>query len=300
MENTIAGSSTALPKLPLWNVIKLSYSTYFANFIDVLRIVWLWMLLLIPLFSVLISLETSWISRAFTNLHVQPGVLPQALAPPIELTVASHLSNLLLAVCGVSIAVAWHRKIILGERPGISGSNIASRSFWRYILTGIIIVLISILPPLLIVFTVLLSSWLLFSSGSAALSPLLTLLFPFAFVFYFIVMAITLRLSLLLPARAVGNVELSIREALKATHWNTWRLFWGLVACSLPPILLAPAAFWLIVGLPEPESFPNPAFTARFAAFGSLTEIYYLLMLPIAIGFLSHAYQHFFGRARAV
>ena len=36
------GALSANPKLPLWHTIRLSYSAYFYNFLDVLRICWLW------------------------------------------------------------------------------------------------------------------------------------------------------------------------------------------------------------------------------------------------------------------
>jgi hypothetical protein len=293
MENTIAGSSTALPKLPLWNVIKLSYSTYFANFIDVLRIVWLWILLVLPVAAATSWLQASWFSKAATALRSQqPGSLP--LAPSVELQVAIHASDLILSLCGVGIAVAWHRKLILNEQPGVSGSNIVSRSFWRYILAGIIILAISILPAWA---GFLALSWLFPAPGAPPGSEVL-LLFLLLFALCIGAFVALLRSSLLLPARAVGNVDLTLKDVWRATHWNTWRLFWGIVACSIPPLLLAQVSFWAIIGLPKPETFPDPGFARQFASLGTLSEIYDLLMLPISIGFLSHAYRYFFEGAR--
>src|ERR1700675_1808838 len=50
-------------------------------------------------------------------------------------------------------------------------------------------------------------------------------------------LAVTLRLSLLLPARAVGDLDLTFKETWKRTSGNTWRIFWGIPACTIPPIL---------------------------------------------------------------
>ena len=297
MDNRIAGSRVALPKLPLWDVIKLSYSTYFENFIDVLRIVWVWALLVIPVTAVASWLQASWMGQMMTqmtHLHLQPGERVRPPAPPIELTVASNASTLLLLFCGVGIAVAWHRRLILGERPGISGSNIATRSFWSYILAGIIILSVSALPAILVVVS---GTYLLGFDGNAPSAKGFVLL-PLLVVLYCVVAGALLRLSLLLPAHAVGDVDLKLKEAWRATRGNTWRLFWGLSACSGPPMLLAQIVFWVFVGFPTPLRFANSAFATEFAAFGTLSMAYYLLMLPISIGFLSHAYRYFFGGTR--
>jgi hypothetical protein len=50
-----------------------------------------------------------------------------------------------------------------------------------------------------------------------------------------------------------------------------------------------------LVGFPHSETFADAAFAGRFAAIGAVSMIYYLLILAIGIGFLSHAYRHFVG-----
>ncbi len=59
---------------------------------------------------------------------------------------ACKLHILVFTFAGVSIAVAWHRRIILGEQPGFSGSNVATKSLWRYDGVGFAIGLIAFLP----------------------------------------------------------------------------------------------------------------------------------------------------------
>jgi hypothetical protein len=69
---------------------------------------------------------------------------------------------------------------------------------------------------------------------------------------------------------------------------------WGIVACTLPPALLLQIVLLFLIGFPRPETFTDPSFAGRFAAMGAIMVVYYLLILPIGIGFLSHAYRHFF------
>jgi hypothetical protein len=43
-----------------------------------------------------------------------------------------------------------------------------------------------------------------------------------------------------------------------------------------------------------PGDVHRRTFAECFAATGAIWTVYYLLILPIGIGFLSHAYRHFF------
>ncbi|HEY2136084.1 MAG TPA: hypothetical protein VGH49_09360, partial [Xanthobacteraceae bacterium] len=110
-------------------------------------------------------------------------------------------------------------------------------------------------------------------------------------------MVSTLRLSLLLPARAIGNLGLTFKETWIATRGNTWRIFWGIVASTLPPVLIAQIAVVTSVGLPRIEMFANEAFIGRMTVISTNLMVFYLLVLPIGIGFLSFSYRHFFERA---
>jgi len=53
-------------------------------------------------------------------------------AEPLELLVLQAIVAAVLFVAGVSIAVAWHRRLLLDEHPGFSASNLVTRSLWRY------------------------------------------------------------------------------------------------------------------------------------------------------------------------
>ena len=84
--------------------------------------------------------------RSETNLVAAEFV---SVSMPIDLRILIYGVGLLYMLAGVSIAVAWHRRIILGEQPRLSGSNIGAGSFWRYAGVGIAILLLAFAPMVL-------------------------------------------------------------------------------------------------------------------------------------------------------
>jgi hypothetical protein len=115
----------AYPKLPFWDTVTLSYSSYFRHFTDVLRVSWLWLLVAAGFTSFANWQQWSWMATAMANL--KPGLPPPQMPQPTEMAVLLNLDNILILLAGFSIAVAWHRLMILGERPGFSGSNVATK-----------------------------------------------------------------------------------------------------------------------------------------------------------------------------
>jgi hypothetical protein len=289
MSSTESPPDLPYPKLPFWDSVSLSYATYFGNLAAVLRASWLWLVMAAALTALVSWQQWSWMSGVITNLR--PGQPPQAPKPG-ELMLLLYASNLLLLLAGVSIAVAWHRLMILNERPGVSGSNVATGNLWRYIGIGIAIFVIGFLPAAIVMF---LSFAFLFpphTSGSP--SPGSFAIIPLIFVLYAIGFAVTMRLSLLLPAQATGNRDLTLKQAWRQTSGNTWRLIWGIAFTTLPPLLVAQIAFVTVIGIPNPANLGGGDFVLRMTVLSTVTMVYYLLALPIGIGFLSHAYRHFF------
>jgi hypothetical protein len=287
LDSEAASDSNSSSKLPLRNVIGLSYSTYFHHFTDVLRISWLWLVLIAPLIGIASWLQWSWLTGMIK------GGLTAGLAlaaKPVEMVVLGNLASLVLIVAGVSIAVAWHRRLILDEQPGLSGSNVATGSFWRYVGVGLATLLIVAVPALAISVPII-----FLATGPSDATAFIPLLIPF--LLYFAAVAVLLRLSVLLPARAVGNLGLTFKQAWLRTRGNTWRLFWGIVACTMPPLLAAQLLLALLVGFPGANMFAGEAIAGKMTAINVIFSIYYLLIVPIGIGFLSHSYRHFFPRA---
>jgi hypothetical protein len=282
------------PKLPLWNTVCLSYSTFFHNFIDALRTSWLWLVVVAPLTGIASWQQWSMMSTVMAN--AKRGMPPQMPSEPLETMVLGNLDNLLLLFAGVSIAVAWHRLVILEEPPGFSGSNVATKNLWRYIGVGLAIVLVVVLPAAVIVAPMVYFLFP-FKAGGAAPPPGFFALIPVFLLFYAVGTAIVFRLSLLLPARAVGDLSLTFKQTWNRTHGNTWRIFWGIAACTGPPLLLVQIAALIMIGFPIPTTFASEDFAAQMTASSVVFVVYYLLILPIGIGFLSHSYRHFFQAA---
>ena len=288
---SLAGGPPDLPypKLPFWDTVSLSYSTYFSHFIDALRASWLW-LLVVAAFTYFASWQQwSWMASAVANL--KPGLPPQ-MPMPTEMAVLLQFDNILLLFAGVSIAVAWHRLMILHERPAFSSSNIATKTLWRYVGMAIAIFLINVLPAAVIMFP---AFYFLFPAKVVAGPPApgMFALIPLILLFAAIGLAVAFRLSLLLPARAVDDMSITFKQAWLRTRGNTWRLFWGVTFTTLPPLLLIQIAMLATIGFPGP-GFAGQDFVARMTVMSTVSVAYYLLITPIGIGFLSHAYRHFF------
>lgn len=295
MSMSVHPQGVPYPKLPLWSTIGLSYSTYFRHFIDALSASWLWLVLVTPLTAVASWQQWSWMSAAIAG--AKRGMPLQTLTFPLEGLVLSYVDYFLILLASVSIAVAWHRLMILGDHPGFSGDNVATRNLWRYIGIGLVIFLIFFLPAV-IMFPMF---YLFFPSPGAGPphEPFFVLILALMVLDIFAT-AVTLRLSLLLPARAVGDWRLTFEQTWNRTRGNAWRLFWGVAFTTVPPLLLGDiAVLFAGGGPPNPLKFLNEDLAAQMTANSCVFVIYYLLILPIGIGFLSHAYRHFFKRIRS-
>jgi hypothetical protein len=278
------------PKLPFWDAVSLSYSTYFRHFVDALRASWLWLILAAAFTGFASWQQWSWMATAMAKL--QPGVPPR-MPPPTEMAVFLNLGNIFLLLAGVSIAVAWHRLMILDERPGFSGSNVATKTLWRYVGMAIAIFLINFLPAAAVMFPAFYFMSPLKAGGTPP-PPGFFAVIPLVLVLAAVGIAVAFRLSLLLPAQAIGDLSITFKKAWLRTRGNTWRLLWGIALTTMPPLLLAQIALLTIIGVPNPANFASEEFVTRMTATSTVFVIYYLLILPIGIGFLSHAYRHFF------
>lgn len=287
MKLTEARPHLPYPKLPFRETVGLAYSTYFDHFITVLRASWFW-LIVVGVFTGFANWRL-WSWRGVFVAEVKP-IPPFRMQQPTEMTVLLNLDNILMLFAGVSIAVAWHRLIILNEQPGVSGSNVVTKNLWRYVVAATVLFLIVLLPMIPVMLPIL----YLLPPGQIATPAGLLPSYLLMLVVYAVGMAVTLRLTLLLPARAVGDTGLTIRQTWNRTSGNIWRLFWGIVACTVPPFLLMEIASLTMIGTPNPARFADEDFAMQMTVTSIIFAICYLLILPIGIGFLSHAYLHFF------
>ena len=293
-------------KLPLRETIKLSYSSYFNNFGDVLRISWLWLALVVPLMGAASWLQLSWMAGAMANLK-RSGPLPPDAPPMPPLPVVTMLlggaAPIAVLLATLSIAVAWHRRMILDECPGVSGSNLMSGNVWRYAGAAMAVGLLALLPIGVIALPMfLVMGFVSPGVAQAPMPPQVPVLAAALFIGYIAAIAIGLRLILLLPARAAGDMALTFRQAWERTRGNTWRLLWGTVATTVPLGIVGVAVIAAVLGFPNADlmKLDGPAFKSyaeRMAVANVVMAAFFLLILPIGIGFLSHAYRHFFPQA---
>jgi hypothetical protein len=288
-----------LAKLPLGETISLSYAWFFQKFADVLRISWLWLTLGAALFGLASWLQLTWMASSVAN--AQRGATHLEVAPASGFGWTMALAWLVMMFGTTSIAVAWHRRILLDEQPGLSGANLVSTALWRYIGIGIAIMLITFLP-LLVIFVP--AALVLGLNGHSAVPNqsnglVFALIFLAIFALYVTALSFMLRLSLLLPARATGDLALTFRQAWHRTRGNTWRMFWGLLACSVPPLValqIISAVVMAAVGAPKlaPTSEQIIVPALGLTVMSAVMFMISLLIVPIYIGFLSHCYRHFF------
>jgi hypothetical protein len=288
MSITAETSAAAKTKLPLWNTIGLSYSTYFKYFDDVLQISWLWILVLAPLNALTGWYQMSWAADFVKTLPATKDAV-KAMHLPLQFAAIGYLLHAVLFVAGVSIAVAWHRRLLLNDLPKMSGSNVMTRQVWQYIGIGLLICLIVALPALVITapFAFLVMPQLGEGSGGFLTSMGTLALYLFGFVVVF-------RLCMLLPARAVGDQTLTLKQSWRRTKGNTWRMFWGVFVCTVPPLFSVELLLLWMIGLPTPDTIARGENAGEITILNAVFIAYYLLTLPIFVGFLSHAYQHFF------
>jgi len=293
MSLTIEPQGAAGSKLPVWDTICFSYSTYFYNFQDVLRICWLWLAVTALLTGFANWLNFSWLAGVMADLKLPPQMQTHLTSRPVETVVLGQVAGLIFILAGLSIAVAWHRRIILGEHPGFSGSNVIAKNLWRYMGMGLAVSLPLTLPALVVV----LPKFLLFPPVKTGAVSWIAMLIPVSFLLFLAAIAIMLRLILLLPARAVGDLGLTFKETWNGTRGNVWRILWGIAACTMLPMLPAQIAFVSFFGfLPSLSMFASGKFVERMAITNTILALYFLLILPIGIGFLSYSYSHFFRR----
>jgi hypothetical protein len=281
------------PKLPLGYAIKASFLLYFTHFGQVLRATWLWLIIAVPLFGYsqflyfskyaeLIS-ATKWPQRP-------PG--PEAVVLSLSESLITLAAGILMSIAYLSLMVAWSRFIVLAERPGIPGSNLFSRALWSPFVVSLQIGLVCFAPIFLMIF--LMS--LVFPSGAKGLLPPMSHAFSvtmFVFIMtYLYAIGAIFRLYILLPARASGDRTLTLLQTWRLTRGNTWRIIWGILACSMVSIGVYFTILFL-VGLPVPTNVVSDGFVTRFSIALTIAMAMSLITPPLMIGFIAITYRHF-------
>lgn len=263
-------SKTGFRKLPPMTALEFAIEQTFRNFFYSLRLALGWALVMSPL------LIAAWFVSLRNGMPDLNALPPVALGLFIAIAAVSLLASF-------SIAVNWHRRILLGETPRRLGWVRLDGVVWRYLI-GFVVVLIvpSIIVAAIFASITYLPSALVQQLGPAsanvgkALAALLGLIALFTWY----------RLSTWLPAIATRNKDYSFGTAWRTTRRNSMRYlgftFWLIFGLAVAGAIGAGAYF-------GQQALNNPWVTATaFAMIGILAWLALFLLMTIATSHYFH------------
>jgi hypothetical protein len=249
-------ASAVLAPLPLSRVIDAVYGRLFGNLGAFLRVALVWTAVIVVLVVALAILA------------------PQAWEGPG--------GSFIAAVIGAGIAIGWHRFVLREERRAFSGPNTLA----RYVLLAVIVVLPGAAIVLIgIPAVAALLHGLSDRAGATAITAVIVLL-------VIVGTTVTLRLSLILPAVAIGDRAMTFRRSWAATRGNAARIFVGCIAVQIPPWLSIGLLTWLLErwqGLPSSAEY-GVGDAVLDIIVGVLLLLLSALSTALFAGFLSELY----------
>ena len=206
--------------LPVFETVGQSLGYSFRNIGLMIRLSWFWSILLVVLFVALTVPPSDAV-----QIEGRAGWDGVAIAGFAVLMIVYFVAL-------YSIAVGWHRALLLGEQPGWINFN-AGRREAGYLGYMLLIALLSSLPMMT---GFLIAGALSLSSGVSR--GMLVFMATFVGLAGFVIMLLIMgRLQLVLPGVAVGDRRISIRQSLDLTRGNSWRILGGLLLISLIQIV---------------------------------------------------------------
>lgn len=174
----------------------------------------------IPLLFVMVLIE-AWMSATVPQQAEQPGTL----------NIIQIASTIVGLIAVSSMAVNWHRFVLRDE---LGSPARLDRNVWRYFGNFLLIMLMVAVP------TAIVAAVLLSFLGQAASIVLLPIVIVAGTMLY--------RLSVKLPAVALGNAAFTFREAWRATEGNFWQLL-GVFLLNIAMLLGAVLIYMVVVNL---------------------------------------------------
>jgi len=221
-------------KLPVTRALGHAVKSTTDNIGFAFHISWPWMLLLLPL-NIAVNFYL-----VINGLLDQKNFTAQAFFVLVPLIIAS-----IVAYC--SIAVNWHRYVLLDEVAEGWQRLRVDGLMWRYIGNAILIGLIMLAGVFVAALALVLGGWILNAIvGSLSLVvivPGVTALYAYAFVSVY-------RLAVKLPSVALGRSDFNMRDAWRSTDGNFWQIL-GLLLLFFLCIFLVGLAMFLVTYLFE-------------------------------------------------
>lgn len=255
-------------KLPVFEAVRHSISIVINNWTVGLRISWAWFAL------VALATVLSAILLPKQNVEYSSGVLHGSAGAGFAIFIAFIMLVLLFLFAFSSIAVNWHRYILRNEFPVGAELLRVDGLVRRYIKNSLFIVLI-LMIPLIILGLPLMS---LLARNSTNLATTANYLVVIKFVAGIFVGVFVNRMSLKLPAIALGRRDFTFNEAMNITTSN----FWPLVGFSFVVVSMFTVMNFILANA-NYYAFPRLGVSGEIASFVlSLAFQWFYLMFGIA------------------
>lgn len=276
--SAMAEAAPAAPtKLPFWRTLGESYAVWFKNLPELIRIAWLWLLIMVPI----VGLFMWWQAPAMIDLIQNARVGKADPSPAMTATMQAINSIILLPILS-SIAVAWHRLLLRGEHVSGPYFRLDSVVIGYAVLFFLIALLFSVPQYLGQIYLALTQP-----PGATTIGPVAMAVSFVGSILSLIALFFGCRLFMVLPAKALGR-DISFGTAWAATRKNSWRLFWGYMLSLLPFAAIAGGiGFWIAIAQPG---------VAVAASIWTIVTLLWALFGMVGVGFLSLSYRHFFER----
>jgi hypothetical protein len=202
-------------QLPVIKAINHAIKSTTDNLAFAFHVSWPWILVMLPL-----NVATN-LYIVLNNLQPDRGGEPDPAAIAKFFMVSAPLA-IASVIAYASIAVNWHRYILLDEiANGWQRLRIDSLT-WRYIGNFILIFLLLMACSFGAGLVLVLAGFILRAIvGDTVMAVILV---PVIFALYFYAIVATYRLSVKLPAVALGRSDFSMGDAWSATTGNDWRM----------------------------------------------------------------------------
>ncbi len=270
-------SKTIPQKLPFWHTVGEAYRLWAKHLPELVRISWLWLVVMAPVLAII----NWWQAPYFLGLLRSVGARVPPPDPAFGMLV-QVIDLLVMLPMLASIAVAWHRLLLRDEHVG-SGTYL--RLDGIVIGYAVLLFLLGLLPSVPHFLEQILEiNKSITARGLAVVSILLSIV-------SIVAVLIAARLSVILPARALGQEQITPGRVWAATNKNSWRLFWGYLLTAV----VVGFATGMLLFLQSWFGSSRMTFTLLWTA---LTFIWVLGGM-VGVGFLSLAYRHFFESERA-
>ena len=277
---------------PAWDLAGKSYRALIDNFGYALKICWAW---IVVMASAIVAADL-----------IRNGSGADGSAGGLSLSwfLAICLWLLLFAALS-SIAVAWHRMLLRGEKDLSAVYLRMDKLVAIYYGFALLVFLIS-LSPYAAVWglgeTLKLTDTMIFSPGNDGRTPIDYLFsqqgllgFPLLQIAAFVVLVmLTARLGVALPGKALAAPEGTLMGAWRITRGSSWGLFVGTGICVLPYVIL--------VGMLRGFGFDfSPSDGSLLHVLDRLAiQMLSMLLGLVEVGFLAHCFLYFFPKSKAV